>query len=411
MAKKLTSLLCGILAVLLLTGCASMLEGEFSSVRQHNAEIPDEYADFPVLRASTYDEITRALITMIEDREEYGVIRVSTYEGDLEMAVNEACMEVANSTPMGAYAVYYLSARVNRIISYYDAEITITYKRTALEMNSISAVDSLAALDRELKYCLAARTPEDALFVQSAEITPEYIAERVRKLYYDDPTLSAVLPEVFVNEYPAGEAQRILEVRFDYPYTAARVENMQEKVMEAVQELTGELSDFTPGEAVLRLCTILAATVEYDYAREQSGDTAWNQSDTAFGALIDGKASGQGFAMALKLMCDQLDIPCMVVLGRRDSVDHGWNIVRLDGKYYHVDASVFSQVGPENAFLLGDGWMSDRCWWDAELYPACDGPLAYSDFAPAEALAPVTPSAVPEDVPTMESTPEPTEEP
>jgi len=393
--KKVKALLCCFLAFLTLSGCASMLEGEYTSVRQPDTALSDEENPFPVIHAETYEEILDALMTMIRTGEEFGVIRITTYEGDVVTAVNDACMEITNNTPLGSYAVYYLTGTVNRIISYYDAEINITYKRTLLELANITSVTSLRTLDSELRYYMGVNSSRETISVNFPEVTPEYISRRIGELYYDDPSLCSVLPSVSVEEYPPGGDERILELTFRYPYTVARVTDMQEKILNAADELAASVEDLQKGEAVLRLCETLAATVEYDLEREQTGGTDFHLSDTAFGALIDGKASGLGFAMATKLLCDKLGVECVVVQGRRDSMDHGWNIICLDGDYYHVDASVFTQVGAENAYLIGDTWMSDRCWWDQTLYPACNGPLAYGDFAPAAAMATPAPTPAP----------------
>ena len=417
--KKLTSLLCCLLAFLTLAGCASMLEGEYSSVRQYSTDASGGTNPFPVIHANSYDDILDALITMITAGDKFGVIRIDAYPGDVEQSVNEACMEISNDTALGTYAVYYLTSTVNRIISYYDAEIHITYKRTPLEIMNITPVSNTQELEGELQYYLSVGSGRGTISVTSPEITPEYIKSEVTRLYYEDPALCAILPSVSVAEFPPDGEERILEINFSYPYTVARMTDMQEKAVNAAAEMADAVRELQPGEAVLQLCHTLAATVDYDLEREQSGSTDFNRSDLAFGALIDGKASGLGFAMALKMLCNEIDVECIVIHGRRDSMDHGWNMIRLGNDWYHVDASIFTQVGPEYAYLIGDAWMSDRCWWDQTLYPVCDGPLAYSDFAPAstflqqaaphstaEATAPpdeTAPSAVVAPTPTPET--------
>jgi len=405
--KKVTSLLCCFLALVLLSGCAAMLEGDYTSVRQHKTGTSDEFSSFPVIQAATYEEILGALMSMITDGDEFGVIRIISYDGNVEAAINEACMEVSNDTALGSYAVYYLTGTVNRIISYYDVEISITYRKTPLEIANVTPVNSLSALDKELRYYLGSYSTGNCVSLSLPEVTPAYVIRRVSELYYEDPSLISALPEVTVTEYPPNGEERILELTFRYPYTVARLKDMGEKSAAAAEELVAGLGDIPTGEAVLFLAQTLAATVEYDLEREQNSSAEFHRSDLAFGALIDGKASGLGYAMAMKLLCDEIGVECMVVQGRRDSMDHGWNIIRLSEDYYHVDASVFSQVGAENAYLLGDGWMSDRCWWDTSLYPACEGPLAYGDFAPAqttpEPTVPPSPSDLPEDLPSPQS--------
>ena len=117
-------------------------------------------------------------------------------------------------------------------------------------------------------------------------------------------------------------------------------------------------------------------------------ETGWSREDTAFGALIDGRATGEGFVMALQLICRDLGFESRVVRGRRDSVDHCWNLVKLGEDWYHVDASAFGQDGASQAFLRRDGEMAGRYWWDTNMYEACEGPLSYAYFVPGTPAEP-----------------------
>lgn len=82
--------------------------------------------------------------------------------------------------------------------------------------------------------------------------------------------------------------------------------------------------------------------VVYDqYAYEQtkdgrrlSGSMAWN----AYGALVSRHAVCEGIACGFKLLCDRAGLPCIVVLGKAGS-RHAWNIVRVLGRFYHVDCT------------------------------------------------------------------------
>lgn len=95
------------------------------------------------------------------------------------------------------------------------------------------------------------------------------------------------------------------------------------------------------------LFNYIAEHVTYD-------DEAWEQVKTdrrkatqhsdawsAYGALVKGKAVCQGIACAFKLLCDQVDIPSLVVIGTiaKNLERHAWNIVRIDGQFYHVDCT------------------------------------------------------------------------
>lgn len=63
---------------------------------------------------------------------------------------------------------------------------------------------------------------------------------------------------------------------------------------------------------------------------------------SAYGCLVDGEAVCEGYAKAFVLICSYYGIECMPVTGDTTSGEgivepHMWNLVKLDGKWYHLD--------------------------------------------------------------------------
>lgn len=57
----------------------------------------------------------------------------------------------------------------------------------------------------------------------------------------------------------------------------------------------------------------------------------------AYGALVEGKAVCQGYALAYQAILNQLGISCITI--GSDDMDHAWNMVKLGENYYHVDVT------------------------------------------------------------------------
>ena len=59
----------------------------------------------------------------------------------------------------------------------------------------------------------------------------------------------------------------------------------------------------------------------------------------AYGCLVEGNAVGKGFADAYKLVLDRLGIDCLVLCdtGAPEGEGTYWNLVNVDGSWYHVD--------------------------------------------------------------------------
>ena len=62
-------------------------------------------------------------------------------------------------------------------------------------------------------------------------------------------------------------------------------------------------------------------------------------SHTAYGALISGNAVCDGYALSFQRFMDVLGIPCYIATGVRNNEPHAWNLVQLDGQWYHIDVT------------------------------------------------------------------------
>lgn len=58
---------------------------------------------------------------------------------------------------------------------------------------------------------------------------------------------------------------------------------------------------------------------------------------TSYGAFVNHNVVCQGYALAFKVLMDRAGIPCCYV--RSDAMHHAWNMVQLDGNWYHVDVT------------------------------------------------------------------------
>lgn len=120
---------------------------------------------------------------------------------------------------------------------------------------------------------------------------------------------------------------------------------------------------------------------------EMIGSVAWN----AYGALVLRTAVCEGIACGFKLLCDRVGLPSIVALGqgrlRDGSERHAWNLVRVCGRFYHVDCtwdlrSNFSSYVPYmryRYFNLPDRIISVNHTAETKFLPVC-GSLRYNPF-------------------------------
>lgn len=65
----------------------------------------------------------------------------------------------------------------------------------------------------------------------------------------------------------------------------------------------------------------------------------------ADGALLNGKALCEGYSKAFMYVCQLVGIEANCVIGTANGGSHMWNIVKLDGEWYHMDVTFDDPVG------------------------------------------------------------------
>lgn len=90
--------------------------------------------------------------------------------------------------------------------------------------------------------------------------------------------------------------------------------------------------------------------------------------DNPYGVLKYHNAVCVGYATTFRLFMQMLDIPCMVV--HNTEKYHSWDLVQLDGDWYHVD--IYSdQNGSSYAnFNMNDELAGQTHDWDRDFFPA-----------------------------------------
>lgn len=303
-----------------------MLEREQTSVQPHSQTLTAAQ-DPTILEAETYQELVSALLYLVTQHAEAGVIRLYNYPGEAEADLTAACLEVVQKDPLGAYAVDYIKHEVSRIVSYYEAQLTLSYRRSAEEMDEVVSVTGSSAIKSELRETFAAFGEHCVLRVSYLYEGEAYLSHLIRQAYYDTPQTAFGFPRVQVSLYPESGVQRIVEITLDYPLSPSTRLTFQTQLDEAAAALLPA----DPEEATPRaLFDLLGAQVRL---------TTDEDHHTAYDALVHGQADSEGLALAYQLLCDRAGLSCTVVQGELDGLPHYWNIVTTENGSRHVDRS------------------------------------------------------------------------
>ena len=63
------------------------------------------------------------------------------------------------------------------------------------------------------------------------------------------------------------------------------------------------------------------------------------EANTAYGALINKKAVCDGYAKAYDFLCKKAGLETIYVLSNESTMNHAWNMIRIEDKWYHIDVT------------------------------------------------------------------------
>lgn len=180
-----------LLLCLTLTGCGDrLLERSYSTVTPHSAAYR-ETEDADTLRAENYQDLVNALLILLGEHSEDGVVRVYGDAADKALLAERACVEVQKETPIGAYLLDYITYDGKDENGYYELSVRFGYRRTAEEQSAIVNATSTEALPDLLRAAVG----EDR----------NAVAVRVGWLGTDRAGVMAMLSDVHDEFYPPQE--------------------------------------------------------------------------------------------------------------------------------------------------------------------------------------------------------------
>ena len=357
MKRTLTAVLFVILC-LAFAGCGTLLDGTYESVTASEDEMPIKEGS--TLIVSSYQSLRNAILELVDTYGTEETLTFTGYTGDIAEDLPRVCAELKAENPLCAYAVDYISYDLNRIVSYYEAQIYINYSRTPEELAALHSIVSVANAPDALRAAIKAGEENLCFSAVGNALTTEAVQSVADAGYYDAPLQFISRPRVSLSVYPNTGISRIYAVHFDYgaapEQRAEQLSALRQAVAAIIAQLDGSDMDRAAQAAALlsERCT-------------RTRDTLL-ENLTAYAALVGGRANAEGVAMAYKALCDEAGIPCLVISGRMDKRSHAWNMIELDGNYYHVDVSRLTEEG--SVLLHTDSDMRSEYWWDIDLYPA-----------------------------------------
>lgn len=206
------------------------------------------------------------------------------------------------------------------------------------------------------------------------------ILELYKAVVNDNPRLFYVTGGYSAKSNGSGSPSAFLmTVTITPSYRGEFTETQVQQFNQIADELVARANALqTDLEKALFIHDYLATHVAYNRAVSTGQGTYSQNVYTAYGALVEGDAVCQGYALAYKLLLKDLGIECITVTS--EAMNHMWNLVQMDGNWYHVDVT-WDDPTPNlegrcghSYFMLSDDTIRDEehnhFGWD-ETAPVC----------------------------------------
>lgn len=181
-------------------------------------------------------------------------------------------------------------------------------------------------------------------------------------------------PEIFYYNGCSYWSSGMLDIK--YLYSKSSITAMKKQLEDAVNNvicanITPGMTEFEKEKALHDYIVLNTAYDEENFAK----DTVPEESYNPYGILVRHIGVCEGYAETMKLILNRLGIECIVISS--DSMNHGWNLVKIDGEWYQLDATWDDPVPDVQGrvrykyFNISDAKMSEDHEWDTSKYTKC----------------------------------------
>jgi hypothetical protein len=168
-------------------------------------------------------------------------------------------------------------------------------------------------------------------------------------------------PEIFYAphfKYRYYQNAENVEMIPEYLFDKKKMAEHQKAMKNRVEKLTRQANNQKEWEKLLYIHDFICTSVHYDKLKKA-------YSHEIIGPLGQGVGVCEGIAKAVKILCDALGIWCVIAICGNNpekgiKYRHTWNVVKIDGKYYHMDATFDNSLGREEEIRYDYFMLSDQ---------------------------------------------------
>ncbi|TCI39060.1 MULTISPECIES: transglutaminase domain-containing protein [unclassified Exiguobacterium] len=157
-----------------------------------------------------------------------------------------------------------------------------------------------------------------------------------------------------------------LDMRLAYDMNIEEAKQIEAKVDQVVEEMPSGLNDY---EKVKYVNDFVVLNTAYNLKSAASPYTPYS-------ILFNGEGVCEGYALTTLLLLEAAGVEAKYISGEAGTELHAWNLVKLDGAWYHLDTTWNDPVPNRpgevgyDYFLVSDATLQKDHKWEVGDYPA-----------------------------------------
>ncbi|MGL5439732.1 MAG: transglutaminase domain-containing protein [Filifactoraceae bacterium] len=242
-----------------------------------------------------------------------------------------------------------------------SSTVVIDFNNMNLDYFNLYMDTNFSRLNRIIKQAISSN--KDTFLIRSKEIVDKNFLKEVLELITAYNGYSFKSYEV--NSVKDKNNIYNLIIKVNYRETEYERKKVNEWVSMEILKNVDPIED--PKEKIKKINEIITKSLNYD------SSLLYN---TAYQGVYEGKTVCDGYAVLVYRMMlaagfsDTLTVSGLATNNGKDYIEHRWNMVKLEGKWYHVDVT-FNDTGENiNDYLLkNDSFMVKNHKWNKSRYP------------------------------------------
>ena len=186
---------------------------------------------------------------------------------------------------------------------------------------------------------------EGLLKMQDSFAVPMLTGKELSDIYFK---IRMDCPEIFYSvtfSYKYYANSTAVEMVPQYLFTKDKIKEHRQAMESRVKKLARQAADLDEKGKELFIHDFIVENVKYDKLKKE-------YSHEIIGALGNGVAVCEGIAKAVKVLCDELNIWCIIAVSDANpekgiKYRHAWNVIRIGVQYYHLDATFDNTISKD----------------------------------------------------------------